>query len=450
MKWVRIKRIVRLWIWVMLGLVLLCTTDVQGDIEDLREDEELPPFFAETIPNVTVPRGRDAKIPCVVDNLGSYRPAWIKVEDKGILTIHQQLISRNYRISLSTSDNRNFVLQIKNVQESDRGGYMCQINTSPMMSQIGYLDVLVPPDIIVEESSSDVIVREGSNVTLICKAKGYPRPTITWRREDNEPIPMGSWKNGKKTQTLVQTYDGELLTVTRVSRVHMGAYLCIANNNVPSPVSRRIMLHVHFPPVIWIPMQLVGSPPRSNVTLDCHSEAYPPAVNYWAKDGHKIFLNNDKYLVSLKKTGYKTHMQLTVRHLRLHDFGAYKCISENLLGSTEGSIKLYELPVEKHRHGRNGTYQQSTDKLAPHSRQQQSLTTQQADKHHPYGRNSYKDGTYFATDDSYAGEDIADVPGIGNNVAGGTSSSAQLCFVSVVLVLTLLFVSGTSSHERRL
>ncbi|KAH9376782.1 hypothetical protein HPB48_017876 [Haemaphysalis longicornis] len=40
--------------------------------EDI-QDEELPPFFAEVIPNVTVPRGRDAKIPCVIDNLGSYR-----------------------------------------------------------------------------------------------------------------------------------------------------------------------------------------------------------------------------------------------------------------------------------------------------------------------------------------------------------------------------------------
>ncbi|EEC01460.1 hypothetical protein IscW_ISCW016572 [Ixodes scapularis] len=43
-----------------------------GDVDDLRE-EELPPYFAEVIPNVTVPRGRDARIPCVIDNLGSYR-----------------------------------------------------------------------------------------------------------------------------------------------------------------------------------------------------------------------------------------------------------------------------------------------------------------------------------------------------------------------------------------
>lgn len=406
------------WTWLLaLAVFTHLKLGVKGDVDELRE-EELPPYFAEVVPNVTVPRGRDAKIPCVVDNLGSYRPAWIKVEDKGILSIHQQVISRNYRISLSTSDNRNFVLHIKNVQESDKGGYMCQINTSPMMSQVGYLDVLVPPDIVVEESSSDVVVREGSNVTLICKANGYPRPTISWRREDNEPIPLGSWKNGKKTQTLVQSYEGEFLTVTRVSRVHMGAYLCIANNNVPSPVSRRIMLHVHFPPVIWIPMQLVGAPPRSNVTLDCHSEAYPPAVNYWAKEGHKIFLNNDKFVVSVRKGGYKTHMQLTVRQLREHDFGAYKCLSENLLGSTEGSVKLYE--------------------LSPHSRQQQSLDSQQADKH-PFGRNSYHDGKYFASEDSYSDEEDTEdgLSRFGTNNGRRTSASTDTMSLCVVLLVPL-------------
>ncbi|XP_037512766.1 lachesin [Rhipicephalus sanguineus] len=397
----------------VVGLVFAGT--LQGTAEDIL-DEELPPFFSEVIPNVTVPRGRDARIPCVIDNLGSYRPAWIKVEDKGILSIHQQVISRNYRISLSTSDNRHFVLHIRNVQESDRGGYMCQINTSPMMSQVGYLDVLVPPDIVVEESSSDVVVREGSNVTLTCKARGYPRPTITWRREDNEPIPLGAWKNGKKTQTLVQTYEGEYLTVTRVSRVHMGAYLCIANNNVPSPVSRRIMLHVHFPPVIWIPLQLVGAPQRANVTLDCHSEAYPPAVNYWAKDNHKIFLDNEKYSLSVRKGGYKAHMQLGVRQLRERDFGTYRCLSENLLGSTEGSVKLYE--------------------LSPHSRQQQSLDSHQADRH-PYGRSSYHDGKYFASEDGFS-EDNEPKDGTSQDTSGGISVFDGFRARLVPLLLVLL------------
>ena len=43
----------------------------------------------------------------------------------------------------------------------------------------------------------------------------------------------------------VPTVEGEELELIRVSREHMGAYLCIAKNKVPPPVSKRIMLQVH-------------------------------------------------------------------------------------------------------------------------------------------------------------------------------------------------------------
>lgn len=125
------------------------------------------------------------------------KAAWLKVEDKGILTIHDHVITRNYRISLVHSDSKNFILTIKNVQEVDRGLYMCQINTQPMISQVGQLDIVVPPDILVNETSSDVVVSEGSNVTLRCKARGYPQPKIFWKREDKEDIPLTSL-SGKK------------------------------------------------------------------------------------------------------------------------------------------------------------------------------------------------------------------------------------------------------------
>lgn len=57
--------------------------------------------------------------------------------------------------------------------------------------------ISVPPDIIMNESSTDITAREGTNVSLLCKAKGYPSPNISWRREDNQPIPLGTW-HGKK------------------------------------------------------------------------------------------------------------------------------------------------------------------------------------------------------------------------------------------------------------
>lgn len=109
--------------------------------------------------------------------------------------------------------------------------YMCQINTDPMRSKKGYLQVVgmfgfhfwqeikitipnfadeifikrlnivfksinkyrlqskiihqpfffsfsVPPLIVESSTSNDMVVREGSNVTLICKARGYPEPYV--------------------------------------------------------------------------------------------------------------------------------------------------------------------------------------------------------------------------------------------------------------------------------
>ena len=43
---------------------------------------------------------------------------------------------------------------------------------------------------------------------------------------------------------LVSAHDGEVLHLARVSRLHMGAYLCIASNGIPPSVSKRFMLNV--------------------------------------------------------------------------------------------------------------------------------------------------------------------------------------------------------------
>lgn len=79
------------------------------------------PDFEEPIGNHTVALGRDAQLNCKINNLGNFRTAWLRVEDKGILTIHNNVITRNYRVGLNNDDhNKNFILTIKNVQPSDK------------------------------------------------------------------------------------------------------------------------------------------------------------------------------------------------------------------------------------------------------------------------------------------------------------------------------------------
>ncbi|XP_011878420.1 PREDICTED: neurotrimin isoform X5 [Vollenhovia emeryi] len=312
-----------------------------ASLSDSYNNNELP-RFAEEIQNVTVSVGRDALLACVVDNLRHYKVAWVRVDTQTILSIHQNVITQNPRITLSYNDHRSWYLHIKEVQEVDRGWYMCQVNTDPMKSRQGYVQVVVPPSIITKETSTDMVVREASNVTLTCKATGYPEPYVMWRREDGKNINY----NGES----VNVVDGEVLHIVKISRLHMGAYLCIASNGVPPSVSKRVSLRVQFPPMLSIPNQLEGAYIGQDVTLECHTEAYPNSINYWTTErGDMIVSGNsvsgDKYEAVATDSGYNKYMMLKIRNVGPKDFGSYKCVAQNSLGGTDGVIKLDEIPA---------------------------------------------------------------------------------------------------------
>ena len=72
-----------------------------------------------------------------------------------------------------------------------------------LLLQIGYLHVVIPPDIIGDETSGDMMVTEGTTVKLDCKARGYPTPKIEWRREDNKNIVLRDTQQTKKEGLII-------------------------------------------------------------------------------------------------------------------------------------------------------------------------------------------------------------------------------------------------------
>lgn len=155
--------------------------------------------------------------------------------------------------------------------------------------------------------------------------------------------------------------------MARISRLDMGAYLCIASNGVPPTVSKRvkvsvdckplyikivysILLGVLFnailisvPPMLWIPHQLVGAPLLYNVTLECFTEAHPTSLNYWTRDDGHMIHESHKYHMenTVGLPVYKTHMKLLIRHITNEDYGTYKCVAKNPRGESDGTIRLY-------------------------------------------------------------------------------------------------------------
>lgn len=66
-------------------------------------------------------------------------------EQSAILTVHNHVITRNPRISVTHDKHdkyKTWFLHINNVHEEDKGRYMCQINTVTAKTQFGYLHVV--------------------------------------------------------------------------------------------------------------------------------------------------------------------------------------------------------------------------------------------------------------------------------------------------------------------
>ncbi|XP_046656226.1 lachesin-like isoform X2 [Daphnia pulicaria] len=365
------------------------------------------PQFSESIRNVTVPLGREAVLSCVINNLAEYKVGWLRADDQTILSLHRRVVTHNPRVSVTHDESRTWNLHIRQVKESDQGCYMCQINTAIMKKQLGCIQVQVPPDIIDDRSTSDVTVNEGDNVTLTCTATGKPAPRIVWRREDGQKIVVyrptatasapgsnhnnlhgtkssssnGGVLNATTTSTTsdvvavtatgthhphqhhqgiastttrerskVEAYHGETLRLYRVTRQMMAAYMCIASNDVPPAVSKRVPLNVNFPPLVTSSMNVVGALLGTDVRLTCNVESHPPSINYWMKgrqqDQHNTILPSAKYSIDGERggsTSYKTSMSLTIHNFQSQDKSAYICVAANSLGTAEASIQIYEV-----------------------------------------------------------------------------------------------------------
>lgn len=113
--------------------------------------------------------------------------------------------------------------------------------------QTAFLEVVIPPDIIYEETSGDMMVPEGGTAKLVCKARGFPKPKVVWKRQDGREIIARNGQHGKSKGKFVKLYvvpkitkcyflvlsvEGEMLTLSKVTRSEMGGYLCIASNGV--------------------------------------------------------------------------------------------------------------------------------------------------------------------------------------------------------------------------
>lgn len=124
---------------------------------------------------------------------------------------------------LSSAPIHNGKLKIKKVQESHAGFYMCtarsKLGAFKVMSR---LEVKVRPEFI--EKPPELIIRDrGTNVRLCCKARGYPRPVVEWKLNDDLSAMM---PKSQEDGCLEVDMDRESTQGTK--------YVCLAENSFGS------------------------------------------------------------------------------------------------------------------------------------------------------------------------------------------------------------------------
>ncbi|KAG5676034.1 hypothetical protein PVAND_005889 [Polypedilum vanderplanki] len=331
-------------IWILLVLKLsfkvLAISDffLKEPNNVIKERTFVDPKFAAPFSNLTVAVSRDAILTCKVHDLYQYKIAFLKVDSQTILTIQNHVITKNHRISITNTEKKIWQLKIRDVKITDRGWYMCQINTDPMKSQMSYLNVVVPPDIVDSQTSNDVIVQEFENVTLSCKATGLPEPTIVWKREQD-------LKSANVENRESYSFIGSVLKIPFITRHQAGIYLCIASNGIPPSVSKRLKVVVNFKPKIFAEHRTVTASIGQKVTLECSSVSFPNSVNYWMRANDdlttKDYVLGGSYETTIDSDGtYVMKMKLNVNINGPTEFGKYKCIAKNAIGYSEETIQI--------------------------------------------------------------------------------------------------------------
>ena len=64
------------------------------------------------------------------------------------------------------------------------------------------------------------------------------------------------------------------------------------------------------------------------------------AITYWVFK-EVMILRSHRHQTEEEVEGYRLHSRLTIMTVNAGDYGAYKCVSKNSLGETEGQIRLY-------------------------------------------------------------------------------------------------------------
>ncbi|XP_068899424.1 cell adhesion molecule Dscam1 isoform X19 [Tenebrio molitor] len=248
----------------------------------------------------------------------------------GVIDLHSGVVTTNIGKKASS-------LLIDSVSEVQSGNYTCTAqNRAGSSDYTASLDVYVPPRWILEPT--DKAFAQGSDAAVECKADGFPKPVVTWKRATG--VSPGDYKDFKPNNPDIKVEDGTL-TINNIQKTNEGYYLCEAVNGIGSGLSAVIQISVQAPPQFDIKLRNQTSRRGDPAVLQCEAKGEKPIGILWNINNKRLEPKGDnRYTIREEILANGVLSGLSIKRTERSDSALFTCVATNAFGSDDTSINM--------------------------------------------------------------------------------------------------------------
>ncbi|XP_025202789.1 Down syndrome cell adhesion molecule-like protein Dscam2 isoform X40 [Melanaphis sacchari] len=236
-------------------------------------------------------------------------------------------------------DATNF-LSIPSAGPSNQGNYTCIAkNNAGFDTYTSQLVVYVPPRWILEPT--DKAFAQGGDAKIECKADGFPKPQVTWKKAiGNSPGDYKDIKDLKPGSDDIKVDEGTL-SIHNIQKNHEGHYLCEAVNGIGSGLSAVITISVQAPPHFEIKSRNQTSEKGQPAVLECMAKGEKPIGIVWNMNNKRLDAKEEeRYTIREEILTDGVKSDLSIKRSERIDTAVFTCVATNSFGSDDSSVQL--------------------------------------------------------------------------------------------------------------
>ncbi|XP_035901252.1 Down syndrome cell adhesion molecule-like protein Dscam2 isoform X36 [Anopheles stephensi] len=246
-------------------------------------------------------------------------------------------LAANDAVMITNSGPRISILSIDAVDSRHAGNYTCHAsNRAGSTKHTAELQVMVPPRWILEPT--DKAFAQGSNAKVECKADGFPKPQVTWKKAVGDT--PGEYKDLRSNDSSIRVEEGSLF-IQNIQKSNEGYYLCEAINGIGSGLSAVTLITVQAPPEFVEKLRNQTARRGEPSVLQCEAKGEKPIGILWNMNNIRLDPKSDnRYTIREEILTNGVTSSLSIKRTERSDSALFTCMATNAFGSDDTSINM--------------------------------------------------------------------------------------------------------------